>query len=336
MALASFAAAQPAPDPAGATTVVKVGVASAGSLAKLDEFSKSLTDSAPPFFSAKGIEQMYPFIGDGGVDDQRPVGVVFFSGPGISWVRGEGMVMMFPVKRGAAPIKTLVDDGATPIEGRTDAVLSHGMVVLRTADYIVMGSSQPAVLAVADTDLTDQYKVGAPGALALASASIDFAAMRKIDPQGWTDTYTTGRGRFSNAPIKVFAEQMFGTVDRLALSMAVDDSQVKLQATMTPVKVPAAGDFKQAGLPDDVFIRGDLQAAALQQLFAIVRVAEAGAAQDFNNNPQGAAWRRSLSNILVTSCSAETPRPSVWHRRRMLWWSTWFSTAMPRWMCWPS
>lgn len=258
-----------------ATRPVNIASVSVSSLARLAHEAADLGIDLPPALTVAGIEQQFPFIGPGGLDPDRPAGVFLFTDPDAGLTsRGDGVVIVLPVKRDVATLKSFLDAGGRALGGGSGAVQLNGTCFRRTPTCLIFGRMPAAVIDVRDADLLDGYRPpSSPRAgpnEPLARASIDVAAIRRIDPWRFTGLVDgIARSATAKAPNGgiVTADTLVALANRLSridLALLRNGDEMSVKFGFAPIRIPAGGTFARPGMPQEVIARLDLGAPPLQ------------------------------------------------------------------------
>lgn len=250
--------------PAPAAEPALVMSASVASIDKVAAFAKEVGLGDLPFVSTKFIEDQMPFIGPGGLAGDRPVGLLLYAGPGVDLEKAATFVL--PVNPGKAELKTFLDGGAKPVDGRTDLVTLEGLGFRRTADLFVFGQMPSAVAAVREDALSAAY---AGGGETLARVDLDVAAVKRAIPERYEQFFATlndpGRGRGENNEVEQAAAGLvvrpMRAVDRLALTLVRAEGgklRVGLVAVPFPLPQDPPAKFVRPHFPKATLFRADL------------------------------------------------------------------------------
>ena len=98
----------------------EVAEVSAASLADLSRAARAIGIPLPPVVTVGGIERQFPFIGAGGLDAKRPIGVIYFARPDWNVALGDGVAIVLPMKPDAAPLSSFIDAGGMMVPGHPD------------------------------------------------------------------------------------------------------------------------------------------------------------------------------------------------------------------------
>lgn len=264
--LSASRAADPAP-PAAAPEITRVGVVSASSLDALAALARSLgINDLPPFLTAEGLGQQFPFIQPGGIAGDKPVGVVYYASPNMNITSGQGVVIILPVKQGMADLRLFVDQGAQAIPGRNDAATLQGVTFRRSADHLLFGQPAGVVTAVGEADLANQH---AADAVAKTPAPVlrigfDAAAFKKVAPALWQMALMQARvnANAKNPNEQLGQDLVFDYIEKLEqidLSFSEPgDGNCRVGLFIAPASVPVAHKLPRPGLPADSISRLDV------------------------------------------------------------------------------
>lgn len=263
------AARSPAADEQGGAEAKKpvlAGSASIASVDKLDEAARAVGLTPPAFLTAQGIEQNFPFIGAGGLDPARPLGLLIFAGPKFDLNRGEEAVFALPVNPGAASLDPLIRNGAQPLPGHDDAVQIKSLVLRRTSDHLMFSTGGDLVLRAKGSDLDALYKkqaAGNPQPLArlvfnprafLAGSGEQFRAMMKAADHPVRDPAAETGYRLGQ-------QLGWGLLDaftRFDVDISRSARDIQCAITLAPLHVSTSNRVTRPGLPPEAVARLDL------------------------------------------------------------------------------
>ena len=302
---AAAAPADGAPAPAAAPAAVEPALVMAASVASIDRVAAFLKEAGlgeVPFVSTQFIEGQMPFIGAGGLAGDRPVGVLFYAGQGVDLEKAATFVL--PVNPGKAELAGFVQNGAKPVDGRTDLVTLEGMGFRRSDDLFIFGQVPGAVAAVPTDALASAYAApgGADGGV-LARVEFDVAAVKRAMPNEYAAFFATldAGVKADNAAEQAGAELVAGpmrALTRLTLTLgrsaatapaapatpaadgAAAPAGLRLGLVAEPFDLPAAaqgGKFPRPGMPPGTLFRADLAhppAKALSRVTALFKLLE--------------------------------------------------------------
>ena len=293
-----------------------VGSASIASVDRLSEAARAIGLSPPGFLTAQGIEQNFPFIGAGGLDTTRPLGVLIFAGPKFDIARGEEAVFAFPVKPGAASLDPLLRNGGQPVPGHDDAVQIKSLVLRRAPDHLMFSTGGDIALTARGSDLEALYakKPGAvdPQPLArlvlnprafLAGCGEQFKGMMKASEHGPRDPA-------GEAGYRLGQQIGWGLLDsftRFDLELFRDTRDLRFAVTLAPLRVSASAAVERPGLPEAVVARVDLAFATAPQVmkWAEPHMRElAGAMMNKADARPGPGQEKAIREVLRASTDA--------------------------------
>ncbi|MDB5289192.1 MAG: hypothetical protein JWL69_433 [Phycisphaerales bacterium] len=242
---------------------IQVGVVAAKSLDAAAAFAKQYGLDLPPPLTAAGLEKQFPFIGQGGLATDKPIGIVLFGGSGVKPDQ-QMTTFAFPIRPPAITLEALKGLGGKPMPDHPDTVLMNGVGFRRTPDYMVFG---PLAAAVANADLDALAgAVKDPGAV--ARVKIDLKAVRTNMPEQYQSLLDAMRqGALGNAGAAGQAgagaaidriQQAFANIDRVELGLDNRETGVRLSVAAAPLKLPALTPGDLPGMPAGVFARFDL------------------------------------------------------------------------------
>jgi hypothetical protein len=130
----------------------------------------------PKMLDREGLEQVFPFIGPGGMRADGSLGMLM--GPGGPGSTEPSGVLLFPVNRDVAPLKDFTAMGGRVLPEANDTVRIKGTYFRRTQGFLLTG---PTEAHITDADpLGLEEGLGAPGTL--AKVDVDLDRWRKTDP----------------------------------------------------------------------------------------------------------------------------------------------------------
>ncbi|HEY2585917.1 MAG TPA: hypothetical protein VGI81_09155 [Tepidisphaeraceae bacterium] len=265
-------------DEAGANAApAEIGSVSVASLNRLSNLAKKIGVDLPPFLTAAGIEKQFPFLGQGGLDQDRPIGIIFYGRQGWVVSKGQGVVFVLPVQPGAAPLKAFTDAGAKPKEGNPGVVEMNGAAFRRTTGELLFGTTAPAVAAVREAELTDLYGKAVAGEAAPGAAStearmiFDVKALRDVDPEQFKAFFdnivaSSAPNSESERQGQELAIKFMRNLDRVDLTLGEAARDLQLRCAIAPAKVPPGGTFQKPALPREAAVRIDFAASPIDAI----------------------------------------------------------------------
>lgn len=299
--------------PAGAGAAKQIATASVASIDKVRQLAIDAGLGEIPFLSADFIEQKLPFIGPGGLDAARPIGVAFYAGPNVT--PEQGAVIVLPVKQGKATLEPFVQQGAQPVAGQPDTVTAQGATFRRTPDYFVFGTVTDPVKAIDVKSISTPH--GKPDSL--VSISVDLASMRTAMPDRFTAfvDQIDQQAKQQNGEAGEFGAQLvtmpLRTLDKAAISLDRPAGGLRMALAFSPVKLNNAAPARAArpGFPQGVVARADIAYPPKQlqaQADAIVTQLFTGDQREFKNltpaqRKQAAAFLSHFAGIFLSGDS---------------------------------
>lgn len=265
---AASAPASPAaaPDQALAGKPAKAATASVASLTRLAQVAGEIGVPLPPFLTAQGIGQQFPFIGPDGIDPERPIGIVFFAGPNLNVQAGQGVVFVLPVKPGAAALTAF--KGAKPVEGHPDAVDLNGTIFKRTAGSLIFSQTPDGVLGTEEANITDPFKADPAGGKSVIQVRLDVKSLRDGNPEMFKSMLASAKDAASAGTAQQIDPQaaidFINTVNHVDLALEQAGTDLALKLAVAPMKVPAGGMSPKPGMPKEVVARFDLSASPME------------------------------------------------------------------------
>lgn len=273
-----------APAPAGAEggggATTQIAVAAVKSVDAVQAFAKELNLPLPPNADPQQIAQMFPFIGQGGMATDKPIGVVLFGGPNFNLQ--QSMAYVIPVKAQAATADAIKKAGAMPAPGQADVLSLNGMNFRRTADYLI-ASPDPAIAAIAKPEA---LAAALKNPDTLVKISVDVKAIRTSMPeqvkqlidaseQGLKSVQKHESDPAADAGLEAAqklgtgaARKAIDTTDRFEIALASNDAGVHLAFSAAPVKAPKLATATHPGMPAGVVARFDLNASIMDTMAA--------------------------------------------------------------------
>lgn len=235
----------------------------------IDALAKEMDVILPPDISAAGLEKELPFIGPGGLDTSKPIGIVLFSG---GKKADESFAVAIPCKPNGGSLEALKQQGLEPLPGHDDTILAGDTLLRRTANYLIFGQPQQGILNLKEEAITKAL----PEAELLAKAWVDFKKFRTLMPEEWTKVVEDITADASRDPVgkQLFGDPMakFLKEDLNTLTLSVEKTAAGLHAAArvdaVTLPAPTAG-LQQGGMPAGVFARVDL-AVPLAKLFPVL------------------------------------------------------------------
>jgi hypothetical protein len=267
----SASAQQPAPAGAGGGAAGKpaqIGAVAVKSADAVTKLAAQIGVPLPPQASPQGLEQQFPFIGPGGLATDKPLGVVFFGGPGVDPQKGAAILL--PVKPTAATMDALKAAGGQPLAGSNDTLKVGDGFIRRTTNYVVIGALSEVLGEAREDALADLLK----GPDALARATADLKTIRTAMPEQYKafleQAGKSGAGPGPEQPGEKEGREWVITqmqrLDRLDLGLDHGDKGLRLFTSARPVPVPAVTRAERPGMPAGVLARVDLAASPSQLL----------------------------------------------------------------------
>jgi len=263
-AFALPAAGEPPSTQPDEINTARAAVIGSVSIASIDQFAAFARDAQipfPPSFNPAVCER-FPFVGAGGVRRDLPVGSLVLWGPNVTPI--EKNIVGYPVQRGRGMLGDLVLDGH-PLQGKhRDVVAMNHIPVRRTDNYLWIGGAEPVIDQISELDIQRPY----PGQHLLAAATLNLAAARAIDPEGYDslwDNQVHGQPAPRNATDAAIADfqrriekAVTHNLDTLSFSLRKSSNLLYLGLGVSPLSIP-----KDAG-PEAPFQRPTLPPAAVR------------------------------------------------------------------------
>lgn len=296
--------------------------ASVASLNKLSAVAAEIGAELPPFLTAKGIGEQFPFLGADGVDPDRPIGLVVLARGGWDVGKGQGVVFVLPAKADAAPLSGFTKAGATPVEGHADTVSLNGVAFRRTTDDLIFSPSVDAATAVDPAAMAAGFAAQAGGLGAAGPAGdgavvrvvVDIAALRAGQPEAFK-RFLDGV-RQNTAPAQNegqragqdLAFNLMASLNRLDLTLARRAHDLELALGVWPMAVPPAGTLPKPGMPAGVVGRYDVAAAPMKlypsiddlvKQFARAAASNSGTPMTDDQKRQVESWFHDVFNLAL-------------------------------------
>jgi hypothetical protein len=263
------------------------------SIASADRIKQVVTDLGVPLPIDVGamIEQQFNFIGKGGLDNGKPVGVIFLAGEGLT---PQQMVMFaLPVNAGKATVENLTAMGGRAVEGQADSVQlggdEGGVVFRRTADYLMF---YPGAASVLKTVQNAPFAKDYSSPETLAHVEVDAALARKVAPKMYKE-FQDGireKAKGSGNPAAGGAEargQQIGQefvinllekVEKLTLTVSMGKDDLRIASTLQPTPMKGSRTFAKPNFNATSIVTGHVaypDADATQWLTKLVKEAVA-------------------------------------------------------------
>jgi hypothetical protein len=203
------------------------------------------------------LENMFPFIGPGGLQTDKPVGVLFVAGEHIT--TQDLAVIALPVVPGKATIAALAQTGGQPVANHPDMTTMGGQATFRrTANYLMFYSGAPDILAAAaDDPFTRGYN--SPGRIALLN--VNLAAARAAAPSQYksflekaaaenpasTDAAQAVGQKYGESVVRGFTDKL----EHLSLAVSRDQQNLHLETWLRPCDVTGSRKFPRPAFPAD-------------------------------------------------------------------------------------
>jgi hypothetical protein len=243
----------------------QIGLISAKSIDAAAAFARQLGTELPANVTAARIEETFPFIGQGGLATDKPIGMIFFGGQGLT--PEQSIAIVLPIKPNAAPLDELKKSGMA-VPGHPDTVaLDDGTALRRTADYLIIGKTP--VVSVAKAEVLAKALKGPD---ALVRAAIDLKALRQAMPehfkaivdamkkQALSQTYPDEAQRAGARMFIDGFQEFLEKSDRVELGVDNGAAALRLFATAAPMELPPVMPGDRPGMPEGVIVRLDLSA----------------------------------------------------------------------------
>jgi hypothetical protein len=259
------------------TKLAKIASLSAASLNRIASEAKELGLDVRAWLTPEGLETQYPFLGQGNLDADRPIGLLLYAGPEVDPTAGEGIVAVFPIKRDRLSARSLLDAGAKPVEGVTGLFELNGVAMRRSSNCLIFSVTAKAAALARGQDVLDLCKAHSGGAKSpsqevIARFSIDIAALKQAMPQKYQGVLEQAKGAIAKNPLAArFGQEhlldSYGDdINRLDLAVAGSDQSLSLKIGVAPVHFPPGGTFIRPQMPQGTILRLDMGAPPLKLL----------------------------------------------------------------------
>jgi hypothetical protein len=248
-------AAPPAAKPSAVYARVSIG--SASQVAKLAD---DLGIPLPAMLTAGGVEQMFPFLGQGGLNPDLPV-TMDFVGDGTNLSEAERQIWYLPINTGKVPISDFFANGEKLGD---DGALVNGTPFRRTGDYLMFGGTRAIMAATKPADMLKNvsdhplfYAEYSPAKFHEANPQL-FAQMRNNADQTTKNAANPGEAAGSQMATEFF----LGSLDKMVFRIDRTPEALKLAAQVRPAPQFTAKTWPLPGMPDGMAARIDWQMPA--------------------------------------------------------------------------
>ena len=273
-----------------------------GSLDQLSNVASDLSLPLPSFLTASGLEQMFPFVGAGGMRKDLPVSLDYLAGGNLQAAQ---MAMFYlPLVAGHAPVTTFVQQGQAM---GADGALVNGIPFRRTGNYLVWGGTADIVTAIAPDKLPDA-KQDNP----LLEMVYDAKLFRQVAPKVLEDyraaqmdpAATAGKTQAELAGQRVAIDAMTRGLDKLLFRLERKEDLFQITTQIEPSPTFTANQFQKPGLPEDCAFRIDWQPPHDWVKQGLDKVADlSGREAFFKGAPGGEKNQAAFEELLVRCCN---------------------------------
>lgn len=205
------------------------------SIASVDAINKLLADLEAPAQDLKAMIESAPFIGQGALAGDKPLGVMLVVTPNQPLMSEKNLIVALPVNAGKATAEQMTATGGKAVAGAPGVVVVEDMVLRRTEGYLFgrQGTAPTGMGKLVDTVFANDYKTAGN----LLVASLDLAKLRTSAPDSYKQLGAFGSflplpAGDPEAPNPV--QQMLDTIDRLTFTINRDDKNLQLQLWKMP------------------------------------------------------------------------------------------------------
>jgi hypothetical protein len=225
------------------------------SIASLDAVNKLMTDlDAPVTDSLRKSLEAAPFLGEGSVAGDKPLGMLLMAGENQPLMNEQTTILAVPLAAGKSTVASLKEKGGQEVSGKADMVTMAKHTLRRTANYLFArsGDNVFGLTALTDEPFANDYKT--PGNLALFTT--DLAKLRSDMPDAYKQLVAMGsmvpgmRGGDPNSPNPL--QKLIDKIDRLTLALNRDEKNLHLQAWKTPFAVKTGKELPRPAFPAGV------------------------------------------------------------------------------------
>jgi hypothetical protein len=244
--------------PAGKPPVVIACVA-VGSAAQVAKLSGDLGIPLPAILTPAGVEQMFPFLGQGGFNGDLPVACDFLVGPGLD--DSKRALFFLPVNAGHALIKDFPTNGEKLGD---DGAIVSGSPFRRVGDYLMFGGTPDVIQQLKPADLVAQLSDHP-----LLYLSYDSKRLRENAPElmeSFKKGIVEGEGKPTSkteaAGQQLAIHAMTDGLDKLVMRLDTTADALKFTTQIQPGPALVAKTVPIPTLPEGLCARVDVQLPA--------------------------------------------------------------------------
>ncbi len=272
-----------------------------GSLNQITSFADDLEVPLPSFLSAGGLEEMFDFIGAGGIRKELPISLDYLAGGDLQ--QGQQVVFFLPVVEGHAPIATFVQKGQAL---GTDAALVNGIPFRRTGNYIMWGGNPDLITAITPERLPDTTQ-NPP----LLEIVYNGKLLREIAPQqleGFRKTQLeqdagVAKSKSELAGQRWAVDSMTRGLDLLSVRLEKVDDLLRVTTQIDPAPTFTVHTFQRPGLPEGCAFRIDWQPPHDWVRQSLSRLVALTGQEDFYKDAPGDAKNHKPFEELIVQCT---------------------------------
>ncbi len=234
------------------------GSASLRSLAVLKKQAAALKVPALEFLKAEQLEKMFPFVGKGNVDEDRPIGLVLVGKKDIE--EPQMMIFAIPVKDGTIPEAFFKDNNVEAFANAPDTFNLGGTVVRTMPRYFLLGGTPDSIAQFDAAAFVKYYK----DAALLARINVDIKTLRKVVPDGQPPMLRKPMAAKPSNPgqemfVNFFKDLFRKRLDRVTATLSVtEDKNYVLSLSAAPFEVKKRPSYVLPALPADSCFRLNL------------------------------------------------------------------------------
>ena len=235
------------------------------SVASTDQVKQLVTDLKLPVPGdiAGLLEKQFSFIGSGGIDPSKPIGLMFLAGDDLT--QSQMVLFAMPVNKTFATLNSLADIGAIPVPNEPDMVhINTQLAFRRTANYLFMYPGEAPALKAMDNDVfAKDYK----SKETLFYGTVDLALARASAPAGYKsflqsikskDTPGTAaqrRGQELGADMVI---NFVNKVDKISLDLSLNEQTLKVSTAIAPTPIKGQRTFPKPIFPAGALLTGHI------------------------------------------------------------------------------
>lgn len=288
----------------------------------LEQLAKKLSLPLPPAATAAGVSQIFPFLGEKGMNADKPVSVILLLGAGLK--QQQQALFVLPAVDSSSFVTSVKEKGMQSVVKDADVYLINNMPFRFTKDYVLFGGTLDAVTKIDTQTVARPFSEGEVLARLVIDAKsvrakdqaalqkfVDDAARPKPNPLNLPKNDAEAAGeRFGRETVR---DLMLKKLERLTVDLSSNDSGLVLALQITPSSPLKLSALPRPGLPTTCLARMDLSCAApdfssiVQDLFEKVLSGQKSRvlpATDDERKIVGQYFRELMMLFLEADCSS--------------------------------